>query len=263
MLGSRTVIAEADLDHIAVATESWADAWPRYIGDLGGVWVGGGPEVGFSSAQVRFANEMRLEVLEPYEPERNDFLRRFLDHSGPGPHHLTFKVPDIVAALKKVDAAGYRPIGVNLEHPDWKEAFLHPKDGPGVVIQIAQSSGNWTSAPPPALPEVRAKHPATLDRVTHAVANLDEGLRLFQGLLGGAVVDVGDDETNTWVELRWPGPGRVRVAAPASASSPLSAWLGDRRGRIHHIAFTLPGAPNPGEVAPDDNLGVRLLIAAG
>src|SRR5262245_22983658 len=99
MLGSPTVIAGADLDHVAIATERASDAWPRYVGQLGGEWLGGMPESGFAWGQIRYANGMRLEVLEPYEPERNDFLRRFLDRNGPGPHHLTFKVPDLVDAL--------------------------------------------------------------------------------------------------------------------------------------------------------------------
>jgi methylmalonyl-CoA/ethylmalonyl-CoA epimerase len=256
MLGSRPVIAGADLDHVAVAAERWADLRPRYVEELRGTWLGGMPEVGFAWAQVSFANGMRVELLEPHEPQHNDFLRRFLDHSGPGPHHLTFKVPDLASALGLAGGAGYRPVSVNLEHPDWKEAFLHPKDGPGVVIQLAQSSGNWASEQP------ASAGPATssLDRVTHAVARLDEGMRLFEGLLGGQTVDAGEDGTTRWVDLAWPGPGRVRLVAPAKTSSPLTAWLGDRPGRVHHLAFSVPGLTDRTEVAPDDNQGVRLVL---
>ncbi len=89
----------ADLDHVAIAVESYDDAWAVLRGDLGGEWAGGGDAVGFSSAQVRFANGMKAEALVPFRPEENDFLRRFLDASGPGPHHLTFKVPDLVGSL--------------------------------------------------------------------------------------------------------------------------------------------------------------------
>ena len=31
---------------------------------------------------------------------------------------------------------------VSTDHPSWKEAFIHPKDAHGVLIQIAQSA--WT-----------------------------------------------------------------------------------------------------------------------
>ncbi|MBA3653749.1 MAG: VOC family protein [Actinobacteria bacterium] len=255
------MIAGADLDHVAVALERWSDAWPQYVGALGGEWMGGGPDPGFAWGQIKFANEMRLELLEPHEPERNDFLRRFLDRSGPGPHHLTFRVPDLVAGLAMVEAAGYRPVGVNLENPSWKEAFLHPKDGPGVVVQLAQSDGAWDGPDVADIGVARGAHRASLDRIAHAVADLDDGLRLFQGLLGGGVVDAGDDEFCRWVELAWMGPGRVRLVAPAAASSPVATWLADRGGRVHHLAFTVPGLDRAVEVPPADNFGVRLLLS--
>jgi methylmalonyl-CoA/ethylmalonyl-CoA epimerase len=75
----------ATLDHVAIAVERWADAWPRYAVGLGGAWSSGGFNVGFGPAQLRFANGARLEVLQPWQPEANPFLRRFLDASGPGP----------------------------------------------------------------------------------------------------------------------------------------------------------------------------------
>jgi hypothetical protein len=79
----------ADLDHVALAAEHAADQWPRYGGDLGGDWIGGADSPGFRFEQFRFANGMAVELLEPANIEQNDFLRRFLNHSGPGPHHLT------------------------------------------------------------------------------------------------------------------------------------------------------------------------------
>lgn len=136
---------DVDLDHVAVAVEQQAVAWPRYGGDLPSTWIGGGGTPGFRSAQVEFANGMKVEVLEPYLVEHNDFLRRFLDRNGAGPHHLTFKVKDIVGAIARAEEAGYRPVGVNLADDFWKEAFLHPKDAPGVVVQLAQQAdgGDW------------------------------------------------------------------------------------------------------------------------
>ena len=265
------MIRDVDLDHIAVAVERHADAWPRYGTDLGGTWYAAGPGYGFNWAQLAFANGMRLEVLEPADVERNDFLRRFLDRNGPGPHHLTFKVGDITQALDEAGAAGYPPLNVNLSHPDWKEAFLHPKDALGVVVQLAEAADDdeW-SPPPPGFP-APGSDPATLLRVSHAVASLADGLRLFQDLLGGRRVEHGGDDDATWVELAWPGPGRVRLLEPASAASPLAAWLGGRSGRVHHVAFALgdlrsvegavPDGDGQAEIAPHDSQGTRLLLA--
>ena len=249
------MIDDIRLDHVAVAAERMDDAWPRYAGDLAGTWLGGGATYGFASAQVAYANGMKVEVLEPHQPERHDFLRRFLDRNGPGPHHLTFKVADIGDALRAVEAAGYRPVNVDLSDPHWKEAFIHPKDAPGVVVQLAQSSGGdsdeWSSPEPPDFPAPRLDQPATLLHVAHAVADLGEGLRLFRDLLAGKIADEGDG----FVDLTWPGPGRVRLVTSAPD------WVGDRAGRVHHIAFEVPGDNGLREVSPEDNLGTRLLIA--
>jgi catechol 2,3-dioxygenase-like lactoylglutathione lyase family enzyme len=255
------VIDAAVLDHVAVAVERWDDAWPCLVGELGGRWVSGGESIGFAPGQVEFANGMRVEVLAPAAVEQNDFLRRFLDSSGPGPHHLTFKVPDIAAALAEAGAAGFDPVGVDLTDPTWKEAFLHPRQARGVVVQLAEAEGGWQSPHPPGFP-APADPPSTLDHVAHAVADLDDGLDLFAGLLGGEERDRGDDEGARWVELAWAGPGRIRVVAPTTSSSPVATVLGGRRGRVHSLAFTVPSlAPGPPRVVePGGDLGLRLVL---
>jgi catechol 2,3-dioxygenase-like lactoylglutathione lyase family enzyme len=233
---------------------------------LGGEWLAGGPDFGFKSAQLRYANGMKVEALAPEGWERNDFLRRFLDRRGPGPHHMTFKVPDIDAALQATEAAGYRPIGVNLTDPHWKEAFLHPKDAPGVVIQLAQSAGEWSSPAPAEFPAPR-RGTATLDYVGHAVARFDDGTRLFGALLSGNEVGRGHDEllASDWVEYDWPSGGVVRLFE-------MPAWLDGDTGRLHHVAFTTvdaqevsdakPTGDGRYEVPPDANLGLRLLLTS-
>lgn len=257
------MIEGIDLDHVAVAVEQWRDAWPRYRRDLGGEWVAGGDSYGFASAQLRYANGMKVEVLAPHAVDKNDFLRRFLDRNGPGAHHLTFKVKDIEAALAAAEEAGYRPVNVDLSEEEWKEGFLHPKDAPGVVVQLAQSSGSWDSPPPADLPGPRTEMPATLVHITHVVADLSDGLRLFNQLLGGRATAHGTDSTATWVDLAWPGPGRVRVAAPLSGTSPLVDFLHGRRGAVHHIAFSHPSNDGAERISPEDNHGVRLVVASG
>ena len=209
---------------------------------------------------------MRLEVLEPHAVGRSDFLRRFLDRNGPGPHHLTFKVGDLSAALAAADAAGLSPVGVDLRDPDWKEAFLHPKQAHGVVVQLAEASGGWTSPPPQRFPRPRTEAPATLDFVAHAVASIDAARSVFSDLLGGRTSARGENSLGRWVELAWPGPGRLRLVEPADPQV-----LAGRTGRVHHLAFTVEDPhevadTRPGEgdeawlVAPEHNLGTRLVL---
>ena len=264
------MIPDIDLDHVAVAVERQADAWPRYGGDLPSQWQGGGGTAGFWSAQVQYANGMKVEVLEPHLVEQNDFLRRFLDRNGPGPHHLTFKVKDIRGALRLAEDAGYRPVGVNLTNAWWMEAFLHPKDAPGVVVQLAESNegGDWGGdrEAPEWLPTPRIDEPATLVHVAHALADLTEGRRLFVDLLAGQVIAEGEADGIAWLDLAWPGPGRVRLLT----GEPLAPWLDGRAGRVHHVAFAtaephaVGDAVDAGagtfEVAPEHNHGVRLRL---
>lgn len=252
-------VEEAVLDHVAVAVERWSDAWPQFVESLGGRWSSGGPGVGFSPAQLRFANDARLEVLQPNAVEQNDFLRRFLDASGPGPHHLTFKVPDIDAAIDAATQAGITPVAVDLSDPGWMEAFLHPRQARGVVVQLAQAAGSWESPEPEGFPAAPAGLPAALTHVTHAVADMDDGLELFAGLLGGSTIDLGVGPQGGWraVEVRWRGPLAVRLVAPtanADQAAPLRQWLGAKTGRVHHLAFA--GSLQLDETAQQNVAGV-------
>lgn len=257
----------ADLDHVALAADHVDLLWPRYRGDLGGSWVAGGETAGFYSAQVRFANGMKVEGLMPVRVEENDFLQRFVAQHGPGPHHLTFKVPDLLEALDGVRAAGFTPIGIELSDPGWKEAFLHPKVAQGIVIQLAQAASEWSSEPPVGFPAARLSPPAVLEHVALAVADLAAARRLFVDLLGGTARADGP----SWVELGWKGPGRLRLLQPAGGTEE-AAWLGNRTGRLHHLAFrladpaTIPGAIERGDglwvVPPEANLGTRLHLRA-
>jgi hypothetical protein len=248
--------ATAALDHVAIAVEQWSDAWPRYIHQLGGRWHSGGINNGFSPAQLRYANGAKVEVLQPWEPETNPFLRRFLDHSGPGPHHLTFKVPDIEAALDRVRAAGFDPVGVRLDDPQWREAFLHPRQATGVVVQLAQAEFEWISPAPEGFPVPGREPAASLRHVTHAVPHLETALGLFHVLLGGRIAARGTAPDGDWeyVDLDWSGPLAVRLVSPTPDADPrssLGTWLGDRPGRVHHLAFDLSGTQRPVDPAPD------------
>jgi methylmalonyl-CoA/ethylmalonyl-CoA epimerase len=259
------MITGADFDHVAVAGESRAVLESRYAGELGGMPLAGGRSPGFRWAQLEYANGMVVEMLEPDRIERNDFLRRFLDRNGPGPHHLTFTVPDFRQALESAEAAGYSPVGVEASDRNWKEAFLHPKQAPGIVIQLAESHEHHRHpVRSPSAPSVELVH------VAHAVQSLEEGLRLFERLLAGEVVAEGTVPSFRWVELGWTGPGRLRLLEPR-AGGPIDQWLGGRTGRLHHLAFVVPepstgaGAIDRGdhwEVDPQANQGTRLLLAA-
>jgi catechol 2,3-dioxygenase-like lactoylglutathione lyase family enzyme len=217
-----------DLDHVAIGLRDISDSLAVLVGELGAEELFGGAEIGFRAMQVQ-CGPMRVELLEPHNVEVSDFLVRFLERTGEGPHHITFKTDDIVRLLERVEGAGYRPVGVNIDNPYWKEAFLHPSQAGGTVVQLAQSAADiseirerlaemadggslgewgphrWWEEPPP-----RAEERADLLRVVLGTKDLDRTLALFRDLLEGEVASSAEG-----TDITWPG-GTIRaVDGPA------------------------------------------------
>ncbi len=213
------------LDHVALATRD-ADAPLRtLVGELGATILSGGHSIGFRPMQV-FAGDasggMKIELLETWEPERNDFLQRFLARHGEGPHHLTFKVDEIGEALARVESAGCTPIGINLEDPIWREAFITPAEAHGTVVQLAESNAalglpldeyEWAAEHGPSgepvwwPPVERAGGPTRLRRVVLATPDLDATRTFFGDLLDGEPTEEGEG----WVEFTWVSGARLRL----------------------------------------------------
>jgi len=247
-----------DLDHVAIATNDIAAALDTLVGRLGGTIFAGGNGYGFRWVQVRIgsgAAAMTVELLIEWEPEQNDFLARFLARHGPGQHHITFKVSDIVATLERVTTAGYQPVSVDLRDPQWKEAFLQPREAHGTVVQLAQvhpdhpgtaelvaealaGRGNpffepewWPPAPTP------ATTPGSLQRVVMSTPSLPAAVGFFAGLLDGQVVS----EDDAAVELVWPGSGRIRLELDVDANPGFLRLEGEQGGAEETL--TVSGAP--------------------
>lgn len=221
-----------DLDHVAVGLADVSRALEFALGELGGTILFGGSWVGFRSMTIRLgtADEgMNLELLEPWKIDQSDFLQRFVAR-GDGPHHLTFKVGDIEQEMARVRAAGLAVVGVNLDNPSWREAFIHPRDGHGTVIQLAQSDTPWPPIPQLLrrverdgpmgspwwpFPPKRSASRATLVRVVIRTPDLAETLGFFQNVLDAEI----EDRSASRAGLVWPGGGRLtleerRGAAP-------------------------------------------------
>jgi methylmalonyl-CoA/ethylmalonyl-CoA epimerase len=211
------------LDHLAIGTRGLSGGWELFGGLLGGTWAYGGDSPGFWWGQVEFAAGPKIELLTPTGGPDAAFLDRFLDGRGAGPHHLNFLVTDIEATLASIKAAGIEPVGVNLSSPGWKEAFLHPRDAHGIVIQVAQQA----SSPPPAAPPLDLPDPgpaSRLDLIEHHVGDLDGAVRLLQDVLGGQLQAADDGAA----EVSWPGGKRIRLVREDGL--PLG-------GALHHVRF--------------------------
>src|ERR1700756_897426 len=211
------------LDHLAIGTPALTDGWELFGGVLGGTWVYGGDPPGFWWGQLEFAAGPKIELLTPAGGPDAAFLERFLAARSAGPHHFNFLVTDIEQELARIKALGIEPVGVNLANPGWKEAFLHPRDAHGIVIQVAQQAGSPASAPPRELPEPGPA--ARLDLIEHHVSDLDGAVRLFRDVLDGRL-DVSDAGA---AELTWPGGRGIRLVRKDGL--PLG-------GALNHIRFS-------------------------
>ncbi len=236
-----------DLDHVAIATTDIAGALGHVVGDLGAVVVHGGDGYGFRWVQVRLGTPttgMTVELLVVWKPEVNDFLARFIAGHGVGVHHMTFKVDDLAATLEHAKSIGLHPLGVSLENPQWREAFLAPREAHGTVIQLAQTDhgpGDFTAMieratatgapegspiwwPPPPAPSAS---PTVLRRVVLGSPARTRTTEFFTDFLGGSHTDTntaGTNNTDTGTgadvdgtDLVWPGGGRIRIVDAPTA----------------------------------------------
>jgi methylmalonyl-CoA/ethylmalonyl-CoA epimerase len=212
-----------DLDHLAIGTAALTDGWELFGGLLGGTWAYGGDSPGYWWGQLEFATGPKIELLTPTGGPDAAFLERFLARRGAGPHHFNFLVPDITEALARTRAFGIEPVGVSLDNPRWKEAFLHPRQAHGIVIQLAQQEGSPVSPPPAGLP---GPGPAAgFSLIEHHVGDLDGAVRLFRDVLEG---QPGPASAGI-AELTWPGGKRIRLVHEDGL--PLG-------GALHHVGFT-------------------------
>lgn len=124
-------------DHVAVAVHDVERASGLFRDILGGELVGGMdvPEEGFRFIQYRYPNRMKIELMEPLG--QTGFLSKFLEHRGEGVHHLTYKVNEIETKVDYLRSRGIEPVHIVLDG-SWKEAFIHPKQAHGVLVQLLE-----------------------------------------------------------------------------------------------------------------------------
>jgi hypothetical protein len=249
----------AVLDHVAVGTSTLADGWELFGGVLGGAWAYGGHSRGFWWGQLQFSAGPKVELLTPTGGPDAAFLERFLAARGPGFHHLNFIVPDIEVTLRRLAALGIKPVGMRLQNPQWKEAFLHPGDAYGTVIQVAeQASQPGPTTPPAELGEPGP--PCSLSMIEQRVFDIDGAIRLCTEALDGEVVSRPDPPGGAVAEVRWRNGARLRLVQ--SAADP-QASLDSGEG-IRHVQFTRDdGLFEPADLEKAAVLARRLGVSVG
>lgn len=207
------------LDHVACGVRRIGDCIEYVEGTLGAEPYEIGPAGDFRFAQLTFGNGARLELLEPIPLQGGaGFMQRFLDSRGPGVHHVTFKVPSLSAAADAARACGYNVIGYDDSQPSWKEAFLHPREAQGLVVQLAESHPELSSFEPNPqdFPTVVEDRPGPMDLLGLLVSVHSEADAMHQWseFLGGSVERQGSRMVFSWVD------SPLRVWAEVDAERP-------------------------------------------
>lgn len=225
------------LDHIAIAIPRMAAAPAFLVGELGGEPFHGGPSGVYRFAQWRYAGGGCLEILEPLGDD--GFLHRFLAERGPGVHHVTFRVPGLREACERAEAHGYKIVGYDDSSPRWQEAFLHPKQALGIVVQLAASPSGSEPLRPWEVPSGPASTPpavTVLGLRMRARSRERARVQWHSVLQGECAEGVGGELT-----FRWRGsPMRIVVEIdPAREEGPVAIELASRH------ALALPAGPHP------------------
>ncbi len=226
-------------DHVALAAPRIADAPDLLVGILGGTSGYGGPSGEFRWWHWDYPQGGRIEVIEP-DGEPGGFVHRYLAQRGPGIHHTTFKVPSLRKTCERAEALGYKIVGFNDSQSSWREAFLHPKQAMGIVVQLVEveagdDDGDYRSddSAPPSPP---AADPATIVGVRMRSADRERALRQWADLIGGDA-----SEADGELLIHWPGsPMRIAVSLEAGAAGRAEA-IEVRAAR----ELDLPSGPHP------------------
>ena len=127
------------VDHIGIAVAD-LEAGKRLYGETFGLRLVFEEEV--PTERVRVAafdgGGMKLELLASTDPDGP--IGRFLERRGEGIHHVCYRVDDVAAMLKKLQAEGVRTLD-DTPRPGaggCQVAFIHPKSAGGVLVELSQ-----------------------------------------------------------------------------------------------------------------------------
>jgi LAO/AO transport system kinase len=85
------------------------------------------------------AGDSRIELLQPTAPDSP--IARFLEKRGPGLHHIALRVPDLNAAVSRLQASGARLLNEPRTGAGGHTyVFVHPASTGGVLLELIQEN---------------------------------------------------------------------------------------------------------------------------
>jgi LAO/AO transport system kinase len=83
------------------------------------------------------AGDSRIELLQPSAPDSP--IAKFLEKRGPGLHHIALRVPDLEAAIARLQAGGARLLNQPRTGAGGHTyVFVHPASAGGVLLELIQ-----------------------------------------------------------------------------------------------------------------------------
>jgi len=129
------------VDHVGIAVRDLDEGIALYR-DLLGLELERCEEIASENVRVAFLKLDRtgavghIELLAPMSDEGN--IAAFIAKKGPGLHHIAFGAQNIETALERCREAGLRLLDETprIGAGGKQIAFLHPKSGGGVLIEV-------------------------------------------------------------------------------------------------------------------------------
>jgi methylmalonyl-CoA/ethylmalonyl-CoA epimerase len=127
------------IDHVGVAVDDLDDALSLYEGtfEMPLVHRETVDEQGVEAALLD-VGDGHVELLRPLGPDTP--VGKFIERSGPGLHHVAYRVEDIDATLERLAGAGVDLIdrSARIGIRGSRVAFLHPKSTERVLTEIVE-----------------------------------------------------------------------------------------------------------------------------
>ena len=126
------------INHVAIVVQDIDEALGFWRDQLG-LELDHIEEVPSQASKVAFlpVGGSEVELVQPTDPESG--LGKYLEKRGEGLHHLCIEVDDIDAMLDLLKEKGIRLINETpVDLPGRRMAFIHPKAGNGVLIELYQ-----------------------------------------------------------------------------------------------------------------------------
>lgn len=132
------------VDHIAIAVSDLRRAVALFQGVFGAEFMHGGddPRIDIRTVQLRMPPGIKIELMTPTSPD--SYLQAFIDKKGEGFHHMTIFVDDVERTIEDLTGADFEVVDTNLSHPLWRETFMRPSQGLG-LLQVVDSNGDWST----------------------------------------------------------------------------------------------------------------------